>query len=1303
MATPGRGVGALDPVATAELRDALLAAASEVHADAGSVLSSAPDAKDAAPLGWLRPSPGADGGDLETHVAVALFWGLFRAERRAAKARRQAAADDDVRSPSRDPSVGGGVGARPRDASSSAPTAVTVVSAYGLERRLVPLELAAALADAIPPDARRRLLVDARPAPGDSGVIHLTTRAVYEARRAAGSLRCAACGRFLPGDRALWWHQKTKHGLHHSEAVDAVADERMALSANAWTPPSFDDDADADADADADLRAPAASSVGLRRTKDADDLARGLAAARAGDRGVLDALVKAGKVEALSDPGLEAARRGDVERLRAMTSRGWDPSAAVDRHGASALLWAAGAGHLDAVKYLVEEAGIDPATTAQVGRRAYHGRTAAHWAARNGRTDVVAYLIGERGAPVDARTAEGTTAFAWACWQGHVATARWLVERGNCAFGAVNTFGCNAAMWCVQGRAAGLDACEYVKSLGVSFRLLNANGHSAAHKAAQRGRRDVCAWLLGWEWPEGRETPSPRDAADPAPGRGPEIARRDPLARALVDAAHLGPDDEGFRPSDLARLAGDLELRDFLEARQRQADAADAADAETDRADETSTRAFVGRDGESERRAALRATLEYVHPPATFYAAAASGDVGLLRACVVGDVYRACQDNGAGAPIHFAAARGRADAAAAMLSGALGARVRVNQKSRAGGFELTPLHVAATLFRRRDAAAAARADLEAAEADLAAADAAEADAAENQRGDGDGRVPAGAGLVPDPVNATDAVKRRESKAARKAALKATRKDAHRRVAEARRRLEGACVGGDAATRTYRVLLQHGADPNAVARVPAWAVAEYDGIGTGGGIRTGADASSALVDARPRDLAGRAAAAEIAALEAETAESPPARAPHPRVGDWAFHVALDRDPERRDDSSSERVNGRGVWRPPSSPPFDLADAEAIDAVFRAGAEEAAADRSEATREDVPGVPGAFIVRRAMGARACAALASAVDAMQPRSVGSEPGSKPDSKPVSEPGSRAPSLDVPAPRRESAASRARRDGDVDATFRAATMDPMSLVSATDGVDGSPYAPVEPVRWEVPRLALAALAARLRPHLPEHDGAGANAIGAKRHEHASPRPSDAVRRVPGALARPGFELSPGLRCYRYLPGSVSVPHYDKPSADEDASTASAYSAVVYLNGDDHEGGATTFFEPIEETETESVEDEGEETRERRVAASSDFSRDERRRRKSSRRGVTWAVGGGAAPTFRVAARVRGNAGDVLVFPHGSRPGSHPNPLHEGSPVFGQTPKYIIRTDVHFEARGRGGGGGGGGGGGHRGERARA
>ena len=180
-------------------------------------------------------------------------------------------------------------------------------------------------------------------------------------------------------------------------------------------------------------------------------------AARDGDGGsALDALVKAGKVEALSDPGLDAARRGDVETLRRLVAEnGWDPAAAADRHGSCALLWAAGGGHLPACRFLVEDCGIDPKTVSQRGRRAYHGRTALHWAARNGHLDVCEYFVKTRGMDVDARTGEGTTAFAWACWRGHVRVMRWLAEEGDCSYGATNAFGCNAAMWCVQGGGGG--------------------------------------------------------------------------------------------------------------------------------------------------------------------------------------------------------------------------------------------------------------------------------------------------------------------------------------------------------------------------------------------------------------------------------------------------------------------------------------------------------------------------------------------------------------------------------------------------------------------------------------------------------------------------------------------------------------------------------------------------------------------------------------------------------------------------------------------------------------------------------
>ena len=81
-----RGVGALDASAASKLRDALLVAAAEVHADAGVVLATSPDASSALQHAWLRACPIVDGADLETHVAVALFWGLHRDERRAASA-----------------------------------------------------------------------------------------------------------------------------------------------------------------------------------------------------------------------------------------------------------------------------------------------------------------------------------------------------------------------------------------------------------------------------------------------------------------------------------------------------------------------------------------------------------------------------------------------------------------------------------------------------------------------------------------------------------------------------------------------------------------------------------------------------------------------------------------------------------------------------------------------------------------------------------------------------------------------------------------------------------------------------------------------------------------------------------------------------------------------------------------------------------------------------------------------------------------------------------------------------------------
>jgi hypothetical protein len=226
--------------------------------------------------------------------------------------------------------------------------------------------------------------------------------------------------------------------------------------------------------------------------------------------------------------------------------------------------------------------------------------------------------------------------------------------------------------------------------------------------------------------------------------------------------------------------------------------------------------------------------------------------------------------------------------------------------------------------------------------------------------------------------------------------------------------------------------------------------------------------------------------------------------------------------------------------------------------------------------------------------------------------------------------------APRRESAAERILRVGDEADLFDLLVTDPLALVPATDGVDGEAFAPVEPVRWEVRPAALAAVAGRCRPRLPSSvDGSGE------------------------PLAPLGSELATSLRCYRYLPGTASLPHYDKSTVNADTGAFSAYTVVMYLNGDDHGGGVTSFYEPV-----------------RSDAVEADDSMDANRSK--SKRGATWAVGGGTAPLYRIVARVKGGTGDALFFPHGTR-GPGPNPLHEGSPVSGRVPKYILRSDLMF------------------------
>jgi ankyrin repeat protein len=80
-------------------------------------------------------------------------------------------------------------------------------------------------------------------------------------------------------------------------------------------------------------------------------------------------------------------------------------------------------------RYLVEKCSVAP-TESQSGRRGYDGRSALHWAARNGHLDVVRWLVDDCGCNSDTSSADGTTPFCLAAWQGHLAVCRFLATRG---------------------------------------------------------------------------------------------------------------------------------------------------------------------------------------------------------------------------------------------------------------------------------------------------------------------------------------------------------------------------------------------------------------------------------------------------------------------------------------------------------------------------------------------------------------------------------------------------------------------------------------------------------------------------------------------------------------------------------------------------------------------------------------------------------------------------------------------------------------------------------------------------------
>jgi ankyrin repeat protein len=130
----------------------------------------------------------------------------------------------------------------------------------------------------------------------------------------------------------------------------------------------------------------------------------------------------------------ELAWHGDEAGLKQFNSLG----IAKDSSGKSVIHYAALAGHLGMLQWLLKEKWGNPYAKDNMGR------TALHYAALTGHLDIVQCLLEMGVANLSEKTAGGNSALCLAVQQGHFETVQWLVEKGGANINEKDHSGCTA-------------------------------------------------------------------------------------------------------------------------------------------------------------------------------------------------------------------------------------------------------------------------------------------------------------------------------------------------------------------------------------------------------------------------------------------------------------------------------------------------------------------------------------------------------------------------------------------------------------------------------------------------------------------------------------------------------------------------------------------------------------------------------------------------------------------------------------------------------------------------------------------
>ena len=440
---------------------------------------------------------------------------------------------------------------------------------------------------------------------------------------------CPNCCQWLRGSKGLWWHQQQQHGNNHATATaQATQTRQLMIGHHALVVYNSNNN-----DRNNPLHC-LTSPSSRQHTASKDDKTRSNSAETEERAAIMtNTTLRRTSTESTIKTPFQLAAEGDLNGLkRLVEARRLNPMTNLDNNGASVLLWAAGGGQLNIVRYLVEECKCDPNQAQhQNQQRGFGGRTALHWAARKGHVHVVEYLLSKvrdgssdghgdgddetQAVDLEAQTADGTTALAWAAWQAHLSVLHILYQHGA-NVQTVNNYGCNAALWAAQGgptpavdravrntqaslnngddkqtKSSGeqrvVFTLQWLDSVGCDLYQINHNGHGILHKAAQRNRIQVARWFLNKlheDHPSILDAANKKDVLD----HDDKTNNNTSCSRVNHDVKNtnnssgdhrrifeislqlIAPDEEGCTPSDLAGMEGHGELAHFLALSERQ-------------------------------------------------------------------------------------------------------------------------------------------------------------------------------------------------------------------------------------------------------------------------------------------------------------------------------------------------------------------------------------------------------------------------------------------------------------------------------------------------------------------------------------------------------------------------------------------------------------------------------------------------------------------------------------------------------------------------------------------------------------